>query len=174
VNRRTELSGSHSLERPRDPENVDAVRYLVEGEGFLSRKHIGDMPGLHHGTVKRKVNCKWIPHTLKSSQKAVRVQVSKDLFQFLDGVSDRKLCNVYTGDETWIIHGCLCGSGRTLQDQPCLGARLEPRMHIPERVFQGNIGAVVMLSPEQSFNRDFFADNAFPKLLTTRHSVVQN
>jgi hypothetical protein len=46
------------------------------------------MPGIHHKTETRmlrddlsmrKVKFKWVPHALDSSQKAVRVQVSREL-----------------------------------------------------------------------------------------------
>jgi hypothetical protein len=85
---RSELSDLPRSGRPRDRENVDAVRDLIESNGFLSQKHIGHMLDLRNGRVERnlredlqvrKVNCKWIPHTLRSSQKAALVQVSKDL-----------------------------------------------------------------------------------------------
>jgi hypothetical protein len=70
---------------------------------------ITQMRGIHHQLAKRnlgddlnmyKVNFKWVPHALDNSQKAVRVQVSRDLLDFLESRPDQILSNVYTGDET--------------------------------------------------------------------------
>jgi histone-lysine N-methyltransferase SETMAR len=181
ANGRSELADLPRPGRPRDPGNVDAVRELIESEGFLSQKQIGHMLGFHHDTVKRilcedlqmrKVNCKWIPHTLSSSQKAARVQVSKDLLEFLEGTSDRNLCNVYTGDETWVY-----------MDNPRVsmwtGADVA-RPTVPRRTIgtkkcmfwiefsRSGIGTVVILPPGQSFNRDFFLDNVLLKIVDDR------
>jgi hypothetical protein len=95
---------------PRDTGKVDAVRALVESEGCLSQKKIAHILGIHHETVKsilrddltmRKVNCKWLRHALKSSQKAARVEVSRELLNFLESRTDRSFSNVNTEDETW-------------------------------------------------------------------------
>jgi hypothetical protein len=106
---RTEFADLPRPERPRDPGKVDAVRGLIEGEGYVSQKKIAQMPGIHHETVKRilrndlnmpRVNFKWVSHALDSCQKAVCVQVSRELLDFLESRTDRSLSNVYTGDET--------------------------------------------------------------------------
>jgi predicted XRE-type DNA-binding protein len=95
----------------RDTANIDAVRALIESEAYLSQKKIAHLLGIHHETVKsilrsdlntRKVNFKWLPHALNSSQKATRVEVSRELLALLESRTDRSLSNVYPGDETWI------------------------------------------------------------------------
>jgi hypothetical protein len=64
---RTELTDLPRPGRPRDPGNIDAVRDLIESEGFLSQKQSGHMLGVHHEPAKRilredlqmrKMNCK--------------------------------------------------------------------------------------------------------------------
>jgi hypothetical protein len=134
---RTELADLARSRRHCDPGNDDAVRDLIESERFLSHKQIGHMFGLHQDAAKRilrddlqmrKVNCKWILHTLSSSQKASRVQVSKDLFQAskahqIENCALSPL--VMIPGSRWIIHGWICGLGPRLQGQLCLGAQLE-------------------------------------------------
>jgi predicted XRE-type DNA-binding protein len=97
--------------RPRDTGKVGAVRALIESEGNLSQKKIAQTLGVHHETIKhvlrddlnmRKVNLKWVLHALGSSQKAVGVQVSRELLDLLESRTDQSLLNVHTGDETWV------------------------------------------------------------------------
>jgi hypothetical protein len=85
------------------------VYVLIEGDRYISQKKIAQMPGIPNETAKRilrddvkmrKVNFTWEPHALDSSQKAVRVQVSPELLDFLESCPDLSLSNVYTGDET--------------------------------------------------------------------------
>jgi hypothetical protein len=106
---RTEFADLPRSRRSHDTGKVDAVRALIEGEGYLSQKTIAQMLGIHDETVKRilrndlntrKVNFKWVPNALDSCQKAVRVQVSRELLDFLESRTDRGLSNLYTGDET--------------------------------------------------------------------------
>jgi hypothetical protein len=67
------------------------------------------MLGPHNETIKcilrgdlnmHKVNFKGVLHALDSSQKAVRVQVLRELLDVLESRTDRSLSNMYTGDET--------------------------------------------------------------------------
>jgi hypothetical protein len=97
--------------RPRDTVEVNAVSALIEGEGYRFQKKIAPMLGVHHETIKGilrdylnicKLNFKWMPHALDSSQKASCVQVSRQLLAFLESRAGRNLSNVYTGDETWL------------------------------------------------------------------------
>jgi hypothetical protein len=107
--RGTEFADLPRFGWPRDTGKVDAFCALIEGEGYLSQKKIAQMLGIHHETVKRilrndlnmrKVNFKWVPHALNSSQKAVRVPVLRQLLDFLENRTDRGLSNVYTRDQT--------------------------------------------------------------------------
>jgi hypothetical protein len=49
----------------------------------------------------RKVNLKWVPDALDSSEKAVRVQLLRELLDFFEDRTDQNVPNVYTKDETW-------------------------------------------------------------------------
>jgi hypothetical protein len=69
------------------------------------------MLSIHHETIKRilpyalnmrKVNFKWVPHTLDNSKKAVRRHVSRERLNFLESRTDRSLSNGYIVDETWV------------------------------------------------------------------------
>jgi hypothetical protein len=46
-----------------------------------------------------KVNFEWVPHTLNIAQQAARVEISWELFDFLEGRRDQSLCKVDTGDD---------------------------------------------------------------------------
>jgi hypothetical protein len=109
--RGTEFADLPWFGRPRDTGKVNTVRAWVEGEGCLSQKKIAQMLRVHYDAVKcllhddfdmRKGNFEWVPHPLDRSQKAVPVQVSRELLDFLESRTSRSLSNVYTGDETWV------------------------------------------------------------------------
>jgi histone-lysine N-methyltransferase SETMAR len=178
---RTELADLPRSGRPRDTGHVGRVRELIESEGYLSQKKIAHILGLHPNTVKhilcedlkmRKVNFKWVPHSLSDSQKAARVQISQQLLDFLNSRSSRTLCNVYTGDETWVY----LDNPRTSM---WIGADVErptrTRRSVasPKRMFwvefsRTGIGAVVMLPPGESFNKAFFTESILPSIVEHR------
>jgi hypothetical protein len=161
-----------------DATDVDAVRVLIESEGYLSQKKIGRMMGIHHQTVKcisrddlnmLKLNFKWVPHALDSSQKAVWVQVSRKLRDFLESHTDRSLSNVYAGDEIWLY-----------LDSPWMSMWIETDATRPIRVrctvapkkrmfcielSRRGIGAGVMLPAAQSFNKDFVAGTVLSSIV---------
>jgi hypothetical protein len=100
---RTDLADLPRSGMPRDTADIDAVRALIESEGYLSQKEIAHVLRIHREKVKsilrgdlnmRKVNFKWLPHALNSSQKAARVDVSRELLAFLESRTDRSLSNV--------------------------------------------------------------------------------
>jgi hypothetical protein len=106
---RTDLADFPRSERPCDTGKVDTVGALVESEGCLSHKKTEHILGIHHETLKsilhedlnmRKVNFKWLPPALNSSQRVARVEVSRELLDFQESRTDRSLSNGYTGDET--------------------------------------------------------------------------
>jgi hypothetical protein len=126
--------------------------------------------GIHHDIVKsilrsdlnmRKVNFKWLPHALNSSQKAARVEISRELLAFLESRANRSLSNVDTGDETWIYLDNSRTSmwiGADVTRPPRVRRTVGSRKRMFWIDFSGTgIGAVVMLPAQQSFNKDFFA-----------------
>jgi hypothetical protein len=181
ANGRTELADLPRPGRPRGPINVDAVRDLIESERFLSQKQIGHMLGPHSDTVNRisrearrcaKMNCRWISHAIESSEKVARVQVAKDLLQFLEGTSNQKLCNVYTGDEMWVSMDnprmsmwIRADVARPTVLQPTIGTK--KCMFWIE--FSGTATGVVAMLPSGSyFIQNFFVDNVLPDVTDDR------
>jgi hypothetical protein len=131
---------------------------LIEGGGCLSQKTIAHMPGVHHETIKRvlrdgvnmrKVNFKLVSHALKSSQKAVRVQVSREPLEFLESRTGRSLSTVYTGDVPGLssdVHVDRCQCRRPTRVRRILASK--------KRVFwidftRTGVGTVVTLPADQ-------------------------
>jgi transposase len=109
------VSGDESLEdkprsgRPLSNENVSIISQLLTENLYLSQKTVATMLNIHYSLAKRiflkelllrKVNFKWIPHSLNDHQKQERVRLSKALLQFLESKPTMVLAIVYTGDET--------------------------------------------------------------------------
>jgi hypothetical protein len=108
---RTQLDDLPRSGRRRDIVTVDAVRALIEEQGYRSQKSIAQMLGIYHETLKwilyddlqrRRVNFKWVPHAFDAFQKAARVEISRELLAFRESRTDRHLCSGHTGDETWV------------------------------------------------------------------------
>jgi hypothetical protein len=83
--------------RRRNTGKVGAVRALIEGEGYIPQERIAEILGIRHETVKRilrddlnmpKANSGWMLYAPTSSEKAVRVQVSRELLDFLESCTD--------------------------------------------------------------------------------------
>ena len=50
----------------------------------------------------RKICARWVPHLLSQAEKDRRVNITSELLQIYDGCDDKRLCEIVTGDETWI------------------------------------------------------------------------
>ena len=50
----------------------------------------------------RKICARWVPHILSHTEKDRRVKIALELLQIYDGCDDKRLCEIITGDETWI------------------------------------------------------------------------
>jgi hypothetical protein len=79
--------------RPRSDQNIGLIAQLLVDNPDLSQKLVAGMLRIHQAVVKRilfqdlllrKVNVKWIPHHLNKRQKQERVQLSKELLEFLE------------------------------------------------------------------------------------------
>jgi len=166
---RTELNDLPRPGRPRDPTNIAKIRDLIQENPFLSQKKICQILGIHHQTARRiieedlqfrRINFRWIPHSLDSSQKASRVRVAKELLQMLEQSSDQTRRNIFTGDETWIYldnpRNSMWGGAdveRPTRIRRTIGAKKV--MFWIDFSMRGR-WTVVMLPPGQSFNSDFF------------------
>jgi histone-lysine N-methyltransferase SETMAR len=178
---RKELSDLRRSGRPRDARHITAIMALIESEPFLSQKRIAGRLNLHQATVKtilcdelnmRKVNFKWIPHTLSAAQKLMRVALSEQLLNFLQETPDRTLSGVYTGDETWIY---LDNPRTSMWIGTDVARPTRPRRLIGDkkRMFwiefsRAGIGTVVMLPAGATFDRAFFIDTILAKIVEHR------
>jgi histone-lysine N-methyltransferase SETMAR len=112
-----------------------------------------------------------MPHALNSSQKAVQVQVSRELRDFLESGTDGSMSNVYTGDETW---GYLYNPRTSMWTGTEITRPIRVRRTVTSKWFLGTdfartrIGAVVMLPAGQSFNKEFFAGTVLPRIVDDR------
>ena len=46
--------------------------------------------------------CALVPHLLSQAEKDRRVKIASELLQIYDGCDDKRLCEIVTGNETWI------------------------------------------------------------------------
>lgn len=91
--------------------HIAAVRDLVEEDPRTTKHFIQDQLGigsaaldeiLHQHLGLRKVVARWVPHSLTSEQRQVRVEWCKDILKRFDGGKSKRIYDVITGDETWI------------------------------------------------------------------------
>jgi hypothetical protein len=89
---RTELNDLPRSGRRRDLDKVKRIKELLDGNPDGSQEQICRILDLHHDAIKRvitedlglrKLNYKWLPHRLNSSQKADRVRASPVLLAFV-------------------------------------------------------------------------------------------
>ena len=57
---------------------------------------------LHKGLLMRKLAARWVPHLLTEEQKKRRVDCARNLIQYFEPNGPKRLCDVVTGDETWL------------------------------------------------------------------------
>ena len=92
--------------------NIEQVRAIIEDDPRICLNDIEVMTSLCRGTImniihkhlqKRKLSSRWIPHNLTAEQKLKRLNICKqNLAMFEEG--KWRLCDVITGDESWIYH----------------------------------------------------------------------
>ena len=95
----------------RDEQNIAQVKALVEGDQHSTVRELSDTCGLSIGTVHtilhddlhmKKLAARWVPHLLTDEQKKQRVDFSRNLLHSFEPNGTKRLCDVLTGDETWI------------------------------------------------------------------------
>ena len=101
--------------RPRtgiSPPNVDQVHRLIEENPQISLDHLQERTKLcrgtlvniiHHQLKMRKLLARWIPHDLNPTQKLKRLEYCKKNLKLFDE-GQMRLCDIVTGDESWIYH----------------------------------------------------------------------
>ncbi|CAF1572948.1 unnamed protein product, partial [Didymodactylos carnosus] len=93
-------------------ENIELVRQVISNDPHSTYDDIIAETFLSHGTIERiihdhlkmrKVTSRLVPHQLTAEQKEERVKVCREnLAKFRAG--SWRLCDIITGDETWIYH----------------------------------------------------------------------
>ena len=93
-------------------ENIELVRQVITNDPHSTYDDIIAETFLSHGTIERiihghlklrKVTSRWVSHQLTAEQKKERVKLCREnLAKFRAG--SWRLCDIITGDETWIYH----------------------------------------------------------------------
>ena len=93
--------------------NVDAVKSMVTENARYTVFDTGKSLGMSSGTVhkilteelnRQKISARWMPHLQTNEQKEKRVKISKNLLKKFKKCDKRKLCDLLTGDETWVYY----------------------------------------------------------------------
>lgn len=95
--------------RPRDavlPSNVNIIEDLIKDDPHITVRELQEIVPiglaridiiLHSELALRKVCAKFVPHALTDENKQKRVELSKELLEYLESGFN----NIITGDETW-------------------------------------------------------------------------
>ncbi|CAF3737820.1 unnamed protein product [Rotaria sp. Silwood1] len=94
-------------------ENVERVRQVIKDDPHSTYDDITVETDLSRGTIERiihdclkmrKVTSRWVVHQPTDEQKQERFRICRqNLEKFRNGTC--RLCNIITGNETWIYHG---------------------------------------------------------------------
>ena len=92
-------------------ENIDAVRTMIAEDNRLTyeeielKLNIGTAAAyeiLHVHLNLKKVQLRWVPHTVTPAQKLCRVNWCKKMLRVYSKGRDKRVFYIVTGDETWI------------------------------------------------------------------------
>ena len=169
------MEGDFTLEdkarcgRPKDQSLRLRVQEQVESCPYSSAREIAKRIGCDKNSATKilridlgmsKVNFRWIPKELTCSQKAKRVEVSKEMLSVLMNKHQHNL--VYTQDETWIrwknprkTMWLMSGAERPKEEKQLLGAK---KLMISVIFNVDGVVSVVALPRGQKFTKQFFYD----------------
>jgi len=111
-------AGRSSLEddprsgRPPDDTAAEHVLLHLEEDPHMSIRSAASELGICKEHVRlilernglRFVTTRWVPNTLTAETKSRRVDVSGELLEAIEGMSERQLSRVITSDESWFYH----------------------------------------------------------------------
>ena len=92
-------------------DDVTAVKRLLDEDARYTVGEISESLSINSSPVfmilKQRLGlCKicacWVPNHLSQAEKDRRVNIASELLQIYDGCDDKRLCEIVTGDETWI------------------------------------------------------------------------
>ena len=92
-------------------DDVTAVKHLLDEDARYTVDEISESLIINSSEVfmilkqrlgLRKICARWVPHLLSQAEKDRRVKIASELLQIYNGCDDKRLCEIVTGDETWI------------------------------------------------------------------------
>ena len=92
--------------------NVAIVKKLTEEDARYKVQEIEELSGIHTSSVLkilrerlglRKICTRWVPHLLTDEQKQSRVRLAWQVIEKYDKCDPRRLEEIVTGEETWIL-----------------------------------------------------------------------
>ena len=93
-------------------DDVTAVKRLLDEDARYTVDEISESLSINSSAVfmilkqrlgLRKICARWVPHLFSQAEKNRRVKIASELLQIYDGCDDKRLCEIVTGDETWIL-----------------------------------------------------------------------
>ena len=93
--------------------NILEVEWLVEEDPHITVEEIAMRVGMSTGAAHAilvdemkasKICSRWIPHALTETQKDNRVRCAGNLLAQYELADPRRLCEIVTGEESWIIY----------------------------------------------------------------------
>ena len=163
--------------RPKRTELKQEIQNVLLYNPYASTQKIAEIVKADRKTVKRvlidelnmsKVNFKWIPHILTQEIKVKRIEISKELFEFLTSANDQKLHKVLTQDETWVYfinprNSMWLEAGRQIPEKP---KRMIGSKKVMISVIWGITGikSITMLPIGEKFNKKFFSQRVLGDL----------
>ena len=156
-------------------ENIELVRSVVEADPHSTYDEIEVETELSRGTIfniihdhlkLRKITSRWVPHELTPQQKKERVRICREnLDNFLN--NSWRLCNIITGDETWIYFRQI---GRKASNSQWIGEGQKPKTIVRRGHFEPKMlfsiffksnGALLIraLDKGQTLDQSYYMDN---------------
>ena len=95
----------------RNERNIALVKSLIDEDPHSTIRELSEACDLSIGTIHsilhedlqmRNLAARWVPHLLTDEQKKRRVDCSRQLLQDFEPNGPKRLCDIVTGDESWL------------------------------------------------------------------------